>query len=519
MFHRFIILLGLCSLWPGFVQADFSLTVLPTNDFHARFEPISKVDSGCSAEHNSEGKCFGGSARLVTAVAEARARAQNSILVGGGDQFQGTLFYTYYKGKLAAELMNKLGYDGMTVGNHEFDDGPEVLRGFIDNVEFPVLMSNADVSREKLLADKLPKSAIIERGGELIGLIGLTPEDTDELASPGDNITFSDPIRAVQNEVDHLSAQGVNKIIVLSNSSYMVDRRVAAKTTGVDVIVGGHSNTYLSNLSDRAEGPYPTMVGTTAIVQAYAYGKFLGELNLLFDDQGQILSATGEPLIMDAAVKEDAVTKSRIAEAAEPLSEIINTVVADAAGFIDGERNTCRVQECEMGNLITDAMLAEVSSRGVQIAIQNSGGIRASIDQGPVTMGEVLTVLPFQNTLSTFEISGAVLLAALENGVSQIEEVAGRFPQVAGMRYTVDRAAEIGARVSAVQIAGQPLELDRVYRAVSNNYVRNGGDGYKMFRGAQNAYDFGPDLADILAAFMAAAPDYRTRIEGRITFK
>ena len=81
-------------------------------------------------------------------------------------------------------------------------------------------------------------------------------------------------------------------------------------------------------------------------------------------------------------------------------------------------------------------------------------------------MGEVLTVLPFQNTLSTFEISGAVLLAALENGVSQIEEVAGRFPQVAGMRYTVDRAAEIGTRVSAVQIAGQPLELDRVYRAV-----------------------------------------------------
>ena len=299
----------------------------------------------------------------------------------------------------------------------------------------------------------------------------------------------------------------------------MVDRQVAAKTTGVDVIVGGHSNTYLSNLSDLAEGPYPTMMGTTAIVQAYAYGKFLGELNLLFDDQGQILSATGEPLIMDAAVKEDAVTKSRIAEAAEPLNEIINRVVADAAGFIDGERSRCHVQECEMGNLITDAMLAEVSSRGVQIAIQNSGGIRASIDQGPVTMGEVLTVLPFQNTLSTFEISGAVLLAALENGVSQIEEVAGRFPQVAGMRYTVDRAAEIGARVSAVQIAGQPLELDRVYRAVSNNYVRNGGDGYKMFRGAQNAYDFGPDLADVLAAFMAAAPDYRSRIEGRITFK
>ncbi|MCK4861873.1 MAG: metallophosphoesterase, partial [Rhodobacteraceae bacterium] len=104
-------------------MADFNLTVLHTNDFHARFEPISKYDSGCSSEDNTEGKCFGGSARLVTAVEAARGRAENSILVSGGDQFQGTLFYTYYKGKLAAEMMNKMGYDAMTVGNHEFDDG------------------------------------------------------------------------------------------------------------------------------------------------------------------------------------------------------------------------------------------------------------------------------------------------------------------------------------------------------------------------------------------------------------
>lgn len=202
-------------LGAGAAAADYSLTILHTNDFHARFEPISKYDSGCSSEDNAEGKCFGGSARLVTAVTEARARSNNSILVDGGDQFQGTLFYTYYKGKLAAEMMNKLGYDGMTVGNHEFDDGPEVLRGFMDAVNFPVVMSNADVSGEELLAGKLQKSAVIERGGEKIGLIGLTPQDTDELASPGEKITFSDPVAAVQGEVDKLTAQGVNKIIVL----------------------------------------------------------------------------------------------------------------------------------------------------------------------------------------------------------------------------------------------------------------------------------------------------------------
>ena len=151
---------------------DYWLTILHTNDAHARFEPISKYDSDCSAEDNTAGDCFGGKGRLVTAVAEARARSNNSILVDGGDQFQGTLFYTYYKGAMAAEFMNKLGYDAMTVGNHEFDDGPEVLAGFMNSLNFPILMSNADVSGEPLLAGKLAKSTVIERGGEKIGLIG-----------------------------------------------------------------------------------------------------------------------------------------------------------------------------------------------------------------------------------------------------------------------------------------------------------------------------------------------------------
>ena len=277
------------ALTAGMAVADYTLTVLHTNDFHARFEPISKYDSSCGEEDNAEGKCFGGSARLVTAITEARARSENSILVDGGDQFQGTLFYTYYKGKLAAEMMNKMGYTAMTVGNHEFDDGPEVLRGFVDAVNFPILMSNADISGEALLRDVIQKSVVIEQAGEKIGLIGLTPEDTDELASPGPNVIFSDPSEAVQIEVDRLTAMGVNKIIVLSHSGYLVDQRVAANTTGVDVIVGGHSNTLLSNTNDRAEGAYPTMVSGTALVQAYAYGKFLGELNVTFDDDGRIV--------------------------------------------------------------------------------------------------------------------------------------------------------------------------------------------------------------------------------------
>jgi 5'-nucleotidase len=504
------------ALSAGVAQADYSLTILHTNDFHARFEPISKYDSGCSAEDNDAGECFGGSARLMTAIGDAKARSNNHILVDGGDQFQGTLFYTYYKGKLAAEMMNQMGYDAMTVGNHEFDDGPEVLRGFVDTVEFPVLMSNADISGEPLLSDAIQKSVIIERGGERLGLIGLTPQDTDELASPGPNVIFTDPVDAVQGEVDRLTEEGVNKIIVLSHSGYNTDIRVAENTTGVDVIVGGHTNTLLGDM-EGAVGSYPTMVGNTAIVQAYAYGKFLGELNVTFDDDGNLTEAVGAPLIMDAAVAEDEAPKARISEAAVPLDEIRNKVVASTTEAIEGNREVCRAMECSMGNLVADAMLERVKDQGIDIAIANSGGLRASIDAGDVTMGEVLTVLPFQNTLSTFQITGETLLAALENGVSQVEDGSGRFPQVSGMSFAVDLTKEPGSRVSDVMIGGEPVEMDKVYGAVSNNFVRNGGDGYSMFITAQNAYDFGPDLADVTAEYLAENAPYQPYTDGRIS--
>ncbi|MGO4913840.1 bifunctional metallophosphatase/5'-nucleotidase [Pseudogemmobacter sp. W21_MBD1_M6] len=523
MFVKFMTSAAVLALTAGAASADYSLTILHTNDFHARFEPISKYDAPCSAEENTDGKCFGGSARLVTAVEEARKRSNNSILVDGGDQFQGTLFYTYYKGKVAAEMMNKLAYDAMTVGNHEFDDGPEVLRGFMDAVAFPVLMSNADVSGEPMLAGKLAKSAIIERGGEKIGLIGLTPQDTDELASPGKNVIFTDPSEAVQGEVDKLTAEGVTKIIVLSHSGFGVDKEVAAKTTGVDVIVGGHTNTLLSNTIEGAVDIYPVMVGDTAIVSAYAYGKFLGELNVTFNDAGVITEAKGEPLILDGVVVEDASTKDRIAELAVPLEEIRQKVVATTSAMIEGSRDICRVQECAMGNLVADAMLARVRDQGIQIAIANSGGLRSSIDAGDVTMGEVLTVLPFQNTLSTFQVTGADVLAALENGVSQVEEVAGRFPQVAGLTFAWDAAAPAGSRIADVMVkegdAFVPLDLTRTYGLVSNNYVRNGGDGFKMFVNASNVYDFGPDLADVTAEYMAANGAYTPYTDGRIVKK
>ena len=417
--------------------------------------------------------------------------------------------------------MNGLGYDAMAVGNHEFNKGPEGLADFVKAATFPVLMSNADISGEPVLDGLIEKSVVVEKAGEKIGIIGVTPQNNDELSSPGPNITFTDPSPAIQAEVDRLTGEGVNKIIVLSHSGFGVDNVIAVNTTGVDLIIGGHSNTFLSNTDDKAQGSYPEMTNGVPIVQAYAYGKYLGELTLTFDDDGNVVEAKGDPILIDASVAEDEGIKARIAELAAPLEEIRSEVVAEAAAAIEGDRSFCRAVECQMGNLVADAMLDRVKDQGIQIAFQNGGGLRASIDAGEITKGEVLTVLPFQNTLSTFEVSGATLVAALENGVSQVEDGGGRFPQVAGLKFTFDLSQPAGSRVSDVMVAEgdtfAPIDEGKMYGVVSNNYVRNGGDGYDMFVSAENAYDFGPDLADVTADYLAANAPYEPYTDGRIS--
>lgn len=522
MLVRFLSSAAALALMAGGATADYSLTILHTNDFHSRFEPISKYDSTCSAEDNTGGKCFGGTARLATAIEAARGRSDNTLLIDAGDQYQGTLFYTYYKGDVSAEFMNQLGYEAMAVGNHEFDDGPEGLVPFLGKVNFPVLMANADLTGAPALRAGVKKSTVIEKAGEKIGLIGLLTPDTAEISSSGPNVVFTVPAEAVQAEIDALTADGVNKIVVLSHLGYPADMALAEATTGIDVIVGGHTHTLLSNSSDKAEGPYPTMVGDTAIVTAYAYGKLLGELNVTFDDAGKLIAATGEPILLDASVAEKPEVVARIAELSVPLDEIRNKVVAEAATPIDGARDTCRHGECQMGNLVADAMLARVKDQGIVIALQNGGGVRASIDQGPITMGEIYTVLPFQNTLSTFFVTGATLKAALENGMAQFDdpEKDGRFPQVAGMTFRFDPAAAFGERISDVMVAEgdgfAALDPDKVYGVVSNNFVRNGGDGYAMLRDAQNVYDYGPDLAEVVVDYLAAEGPYEAYTDGRI---
>lgn len=508
------------ALTAGAASADFTLHIIHTNDLHSRIEPINRFDSTCNAEDNAAGECFGGIARVITKINELRDElsGENVIVLDAGDQYQGSLIYTTYKGEVEAEFMEQIGYDVMAVGNHEFDDGDEGLRKLTDAVSFPVISGNLDVSGSAVLAGQVDDHLIIEVGGERIGIISALAADTVETSSPSDGVIFANEIESLTADAAALEAEGVSKIIALTHVGVTRDMAIAENVAGLDAVVGGHSHTLFSNTDEDAMA-YPTMVGDVPVVQAYAYSKYVGHLTLVFDDLGNVTSATGDTILLDASVAEDAAAVARVAELAGPIDEMKNRVVADAASPIDGDRAVCRAMECSMGNLIADAMLDRVKDQGIVLAIQNGGGIRSSIDAGEITMGEVLTVLPFQNTLSTFEVSGEAIVAALENGVGQMEEGAGRFPQVAGMTYTVDPAAEAGARISEVMIGGAPVDLAKVYGVVSNNYVRNGGDGYAMFEDAANAYDFGPDLADVTAEYIAANAPYTPYTDGRITVK
>jgi 5'-nucleotidase len=297
------------------------------------------------------------------------------------------------------------------------------------------------------------------------------------------------------------------------------------------VIVGGHSHTLFGNQSASATVEYPLELESSAgepllIVQEGSTADYLGRLDVEFDADGVLADWNGDSIFLSQYITPDAEMDALVQELAVPLEEIRTRRVGDSSVALVGDRRVCRVEECNLGNLITDAMRNE---SGAQIAITNGGGIRADIDEGEVTLGEVLTVLPFGNLLAIVELRGADVIAALELGVSSItvtpegviarDGAAGRFPQVSGIAYTFDPTQEVGSRIVSVTLEdGSALDPEAVYTVVTNDFMRRGGDGYVMF--AENAisfYDFGKPLDQVLADYIAANGPVAPELEGRIT--
>lgn len=533
MFSRILgttaMLAGLSMAAPA--AADTTLHILHINDLHSRIQPINRFDSTCNAEDDAAGECFGGMARVATAIndlrSELEAAGENVLVLDAGDQYQGSLMFTTYRGAVAAEMLETIGFDAMALGNHEFNNGPEGLLPLLDGVSFPVVSGNLDVSTDPVLGGRVGDTLILDVNGTQVGIVSALATDTVETSSPGENVIFTDEIEAIQADVDALTEEGVGIIIALTHVGLPQDIRIAEAVTGLDLIVGGHSHTYLSADDPDRQGAYPTWISNpentmVPIVQAYAYSKYLGHLEATFDDAGDLVWAEGNTMLLDASVTPDPEIAARVAELAGPIEAAMADVIGETSEFIEGDRTVCRAMECPMGNLVADAMLERVADQGIQIAIQNGGGLRASIDAGEVTMGEIFTVLPFQNALATFQLTGADVIAALENGVSEVEDGAGRFPQVSGMRYTWDASAEPGSRIVSAELetdAGwEALDPEGVYGVVSNDFMRGGGDGYSVFaENGINAYDFGPGLEQVVADYVSANSPYTPYTDGRIS--
>ncbi len=527
----------------------FDLTILHTNDFHARVDEYNVNGARCKPADAAAGNCIGGAPRIATLVNQIRAEDENVLVLDAGDQFQGTLFYTLFKGDVLNTTMNYIGYDAMTLGNHEFDSGNDILADFINGADFPIVSANVmvDPTFEPELASLVQPYTIVERGGQMIGITGVTTPETSNISSPGEHVTFADPVASLQAVVDELHTLGVNKVIALTHVGYQDDLLLAQHVSGVDIIIGGHSHTFTytpampktfspPNLALTPAGEYPSMVYSPAgepvlVVSAYQWGTLLGNLNVVFDPQGRVIYTAGNPIYVSREVPKDPVLDGMLDPYRWEVAELISTPVGETTVDLPisvGGARICRLGECLMGNLVADAMLWKANETfpggGFQIAFQNGGGLRAPINAGPVTMGDVMETLPFGNAIATFELQGQYVKAALENGASRYPAENGGFAQVSGLRYTINAGQPAGSRVSDIKVwngtGWDPLDLNAMYKVVTNDFMRRGGDNYLMFRDfAVNPYDFGPLLDEALADYFRAFSPVTPVIEGRITIK
>nr|WP_249661211.1 5'-nucleotidase C-terminal domain-containing protein [Lysinibacillus fusiformis] len=495
-------------------------------------------------------------ARKVTAVKEVRAKKPNALLLDAGDVFSGTLYFNEFKGQADLAFMNLMKYDVMTFGNHEFDlgatpEGHQALVDFIKGSQFPFVSSNVDFSKDTkftgLFTDlissepqngKIYNGIIKEVNGEKVGIFGLTTAETKDISSPG-SIAFEDYITEAKKAVKAFEDKGVNKIIAIThigyddNSAYDNDQILAKSVEGIDVIVGGHSHTQLDkpvvvdkNIAGQAKD-------TTLIVQAYQYNDYLGTLDVTFNNKGVVVAHNGA-LLKVADYVEDAQALATLKPFKDKVEELSNTETGASASIAldnprtggDNTKPSVRKNETPLGNLITDGMLkkAKQYNNDVIMALQNGGGIRAGINQGPITVGEVITVLPFGNTLATMSLTGKELKEALEVSVGQYPAENGGFLHVSGAKVEFDSSKAKGQRIVKVSYMdgqGKYVEVqDNVtYTIATNAFTAKGGDGYDVFKKAYEegrVTDLGLSDWENLAEHITSLGTVNPKVERRV---
>jgi 5'-nucleotidase/UDP-sugar diphosphatase len=487
----------LAVVWIGPVRAEpVTITFLHTNDVYE----IAPVNGR------------GGFAQLATLLEEERARSEHTVTTFGGDLISPSVLSGLTQGAQMIELMNLLSTDVAVLGNHEFDFGPEVAAARIQESEFPWLGTNVtgpDGEPAVGTVDLL----MIEVGGYKIGLFGLLTPETDVLASPGPDIIFAPPIETAQTAVAQLREQGADLIVALTHLNLSDDQELARNVEGIELILGGHDH-----------NPITITEGDTLIVKAGYDAHYLAAVDLTIDrivrrDQEVVEAIPSWRYLSTAGVAPNPDVQDVVDRYEQVLDEELGVAVGTTIVDLDSRRDTVRTTESNFANLIADAVREAV---GADVAIANGGGIRGdrTYDAGTVlTRRDILTELPFGNVTVLIELSGADLREALENGVSQVEDKAGRFPQVSGLTFTYDAAAPPGSRIVEVEVAGEPLDPSRIYTIATNDYVFGGGDGYEALSRGKALIDASAAtlMASMVMDYVAAKGEVAPAVEGRIT--
>ena len=515
-------------------NGNYSLTIMHMNDTHAHADLMPN---------------------MVTAIKEVRAADPNALLFNAGDVFSGTLYFNQFKGKADLALLNMMDIDAMIFGNHEFDlgsgeNGHKSLSEFVSQANFPFLSANVDFSGDAYMANiannsytESPEDGIVYNGmvkevnGEKVGIFGLTTEDTANISSPV-NVKFQNYIEKANEAVAAFESKGINKIIAVTHIGYDSnpemgnDLQLAKYVDGIDVIVGGHSHTQLNEPVVITADEAGAAKDPTVIVQAYQYTQLLGELKVEFDDNGVVVGQAGQ--LIDVASK---AADSEAVAVLAPYKAEIDSLTNQETGAVakkpllnprlTDSNVSVRANETELGNLVTDAMLAKAKEKNgnVVIAMQNGGGIRAAIDEGPITTGEVIAVLPFGNDPAFVQLTGEEIKQILEYSVRLAPAESGGFLHVSGMKFTYDSTKEEGSRVVSMQVKVndqyEDIKADQTYLVTTNNFTAKGGDGYEVFAKAYQegrVQDMGAidweQLRDYMVENLSGEVD--PQIEGRI---
>ena len=535
----------------GAVNAG-ELTILHINDHHSHLRADSRMSLKIGGEKT---RVRSGGFPAVVSMFNLLSEGRNNVLkLHAGDAITGDLYYTLFKGEADAVLMNEVCFDAFAIGNHEFDAGDSGLAKFLDflnegDCNTPALGANivpevgVSALAKKTVNDYIKPYTIIEKNGLIIGIIGIdVVGKTMRSSSPDATTQFLSEKETAQRYINELKSKGIDHIILLTHFQYKNDLALAKNLTGVDIIVGGDSHSLLGDFSEiglNSQGPYPTVVknndgNSVCVVQAWQYSQIVGELNVEFDEMGNIKSCEGTPHLMLAdsfkrknadgdrveiegeartvalkAVKDNPslnvisddpdaaeLLKSFSSKVDELKSQKIGEVLTDLCFERipgQGRSKLCDVSETakngsDISNLVAHAF--REMTKTSEIAIQNGGGVRIDVPKGDFSIGTAYKLLPFANTIVELEMTGAEISQVLEEALDLAlspDGSTGAYPYAAGLRWDIDASKSIGSRFSNIQFKApgesnwSDLDSSRTYKVATNNYIAAGKDGYKTF--------------------------------------